>query len=98
MEVKQDHSLSLKVLYQYILERCFDKDEKQLIETFIFEHSLASEVEQIIGQVECIIENAGQQGNVNYEAVKTIAYKILKKFNTVLRNITDENEKNAINA
>ena len=95
MELK-NQTLSIKELYEYILDRCLENNERLVIETFLTRHHLSTNIEEIITQIELLIKNASTDKRINMEALKTIAYKILKQFNNSIKSIHEEGEKKII--
>lgn len=95
MQLKNQTS-SIRELYEYILDRCFENNERLIIEAFLIKHNLTNNVEEIINQIEVLIKSASTDKRINIEAIKTIAYKILKQFNTSIKSIHEEGEKKII--
>jgi hypothetical protein len=95
MQVK-NQTLSIRQLYEYILDRCFENNERLIIEAFLIKHNLTTNIEEIIEQIELLIKKASTDKSINIEAIKTIAYKILKQFNTSIKSIHEEDEKKII--
>lgn len=88
--------LSILEIYQHVLSMCLESDERLLVDKFIQKHQIDHFLNELINQIQGLIDVADDSNALNIEEIKTIAYKILKKFNLFIKTINDLKEKDAI--
>lgn len=77
-------------IYYEIVDRCLEPDETTILTNFLQSNNLNSFIDETIAAIEKIIESTRLDNFLKSSAIKTIAYKALKKFNNVIKQLEGE--------